>query len=594
MTLEALSSISDLKDVLEEQTKIPKQRMVLTDIWNCHVYNVHENYKSVDDISDNDNTVCYEVPTDLEMINGLFPEITEEQNVKFKLVPVYHQELREGKPSYYSRSGITKKDVGLPLVIKLPTGHSVEVSLVEEYITKMMTPYLQNVEKWNPSNHVMLEMESNDEVNAVDNDMNNMNIRGLDESDDDDDNAPTTKLFEFDEHSSEGDGAPEMIQDTGPEILDEPGAAVEDVEDVQEPELPEEPEEEDEELKYEEESKEIPPSASVPYYFVVLDKYGKNCGECSYASNCEGCHLDSLRDSVIRIPDNDYDSRAIGVRWKLGASKCFNHNAFTTPLEDESVPSDNGQSNDYSGYTPKETVNLSQCIDEFVAEETLGKVLCFLYLMSSSTGNSLCDCKQNDMWYCRQCKEHKCAMKKLDLYTLPSICIIHLKRFTQNGYYREKNGMYSLHFLPSFCVYMIVTVLDWMMLYPSDASVIYPIGGTHDDGLDLSNWLSPRKDKVNAVYDLFAVSIHSGGLGGGHYIANAKNLHNGEWYDYNDSSCSSMNEAEACTDSAYVLFYKKRDGQSMDSIKDLVSSTDDNEAVETLTEQTAQLNVADL
>ena len=96
--------------------------------------------------------------------------------------------------------------------------------------------------------------------------------------------------------------------------------------------------------------------------------------------------------------------------------------------------------------------------------------------------------------------------------------------------------------------------------------MIYPIGGTHDDGLDLSNWLSPRKDKVNAVYDLFAVSIHFGEIGFGHYIAYAKNLRNGKWYDYNDSSCSSINEAEACTDSAYVLFYKKRDGQSTDSI----------------------------
>merc|ERR1712083_591912 len=85
-------------------------------------------------------------------------------------------------------------------------------------------------------------------------------------------------------------------------------------------------------------------------------------------------------------------------------------------------------------------------------------------------------------------------------------------------------------------------------------------------------WLSPRKEEVNALYDLFAVSIHSGGLGGGHYIANAKNLHNGDWYDYNDSSCSSMNEESACTDSAYVLFYKRRDSDSAESIKEIIDS----------------------
>merc|ERR1712013_619539 len=113
-------------------------------------------------------------------------------------------------------------------------------------------------------------------------------------------------------------------------------------------------------------------------------------------------------------------------------------------------------------------------------------------------------------------------MGKLDLYSVPRICIIHLKRFTQSGYYREKN----------------------------DAAVQYPV-----NGLDLSRWVASEADEP-ALYDLFAVSIHSGGLGGGHYIANAKNLHNGQWYDYNDSSCSSMNEEDACNDSAYVLFYK--------------------------------------
>merc|ERR1712228_723244 len=206
------------------------------------------------------------------------------------------------------------------------------------------------------------------------------------------------------------------------------------------------------------------------------------------------------------------------------------HDAFMVPLQDGSVP-DSSQSNFQSSYKPRETLDLGQCIDQFVSKETLGK---------------------NDMWYCRDCKEHKCATKKLELYTLPSICITHLKRFAQNGYYREKN----------------------------DASVKYPV-----KGLDLSKWLSPRKEEVNALYDLFAVSIHSGGLGGGHYIANAKNLHNGDWYDYNDSSCSSMNEESACTDSAYVLFYKKRGDQSMEAIKDLVSPADSNEALDAIAEQ---------
>ena len=44
----------------------------------------------------------------------------------------------------------------------------------------------------------------------------------------------------------------------------------------------------------------------------------------------------------------------------------------------------------------------------------------------------------------------------------------------------------------------------------------------------------PAKCSVEPLYDLFAVSNHYGGLGGGHYTAYAKN--NGKWYDFNDSS----------------------------------------------------------
>lgn len=37
----------------------------------------------------------------------------------------------------------------------------------------------------------------------------------------------------------------------------------------------------------------------------------------------------------------------------------------------------------------------------------------------------------DDQWYCSKCKEHRDASKKLQLYKVPQIMIIHLKRFTQ-------------------------------------------------------------------------------------------------------------------------------------------------------------------
>ena len=64
-------------------------------------------------------------------------------------------------------------------------------------------------------------------------------------------------------------------------------------------------------------------------------------------------------------------------------------------------------------------------------------------------------------------------------------------------------------------------------------------------------------DKAYSKYDLFAVSQHFGGTGGGHYTAVCKNI-DGNWYDYNDSSCSKISANEVVTPSAYVLFYRKK------------------------------------
>ncbi len=59
------------------------------------------------------------------------------------------------------------------------------------------------------------------------------------------------------------------------------------------------------------------------------------------------------------------------------------------------------------------------------------------------------------------------------------------------------------------------------------------------------------------IYDLYAISNHYGGLGGGHYTAYCKN--GGKWYDFNDSSCRSVSESSISGSGAYILFYKRRD-----------------------------------
>ena len=106
---------------------------------------------------------------------------------------------------------------------------------------------------------------------------------------------------------------------------------------------------------------------------------------------------------------------------------------------------------------------------------------------------------EENAWYCNRCKELRRASKTLDIWTLPNILVIHLKRFSASRGYRDK----------------------------VDVLVDFPI-----EGLDLSDRVSLKADN-EMIYDLFAVDNHYGVLGGGHYTAFAQNFFDKKWYEYN-------------------------------------------------------------
>uniref|UniRef100_A0A673Y870 ubiquitinyl hydrolase 1 n=1 Tax=Salmo trutta TaxID=8032 RepID=A0A673Y870_SALTR len=69
--------------------------------------------------------------------------------------------------------------------------------------------------------------------------------------------------------------------------------------------------------------------------------------------------------------------------------------------------------------------------------------------------------------------------------------------------------------------------------------------------------LHQRDNSLENIYNLYAISCHSGIMGGGHYVTYAKNPNN-KWYCYNDSSCKEVHSEEMDTDSAYILFYEQQ------------------------------------
>ncbi|XP_011070400.1 ubiquitin carboxyl-terminal hydrolase 10 [Sesamum indicum] len=154
--------------------------------------------------------------------------------------------------------------------------------------------------------------------------------------------------------------------------------------------------------------------------------------------------------------------------------------------------------------TKQEVISLFSCLDAFLKEEPLGP---------------------DDMWYCPRCKEHRQASKKLDLWRLPDVLVFHLKRFSYSRWLKNK----------------------------LDTFVNFPI---HD--LDLSKYVKSKDASEGShVYELYAISNHYGGLGGGHYSAYCKLIDENRWYHFDDSHVSSVNESEIKTSAAYVLFYQR-------------------------------------
>jgi ubiquitin carboxyl-terminal hydrolase 4/11 len=162
--------------------------------------------------------------------------------------------------------------------------------------------------------------------------------------------------------------------------------------------------------------------------------------------------------------------------------------------------------------TKERGITLDDCLDEFTKEERLG---------------------EDDLWYCPRCKKHQQATKKFELWKVPDILVVHLKRFSNSRLLRDK----------------------------IDAFVDFPIEGLDlsqrvEERLLLKRWedagnnaedLGINKSSSSAplLYDLFAVDEHLGGLGGGHYRAYAKNFRDETWYHFDDTHVTTSKARES-------------------------------------------------
>ncbi|KAI9357939.1 hypothetical protein DFJ73DRAFT_622487 [Zopfochytrium polystomum] len=144
-------------------------------------------------------------------------------------------------------------------------------------------------------------------------------------------------------------------------------------------------------------------------------------------------------------------------------------------------------------------VSLQDCLSKFVEPEIL---------------------EGEDAWFCPSCKAKRRTKKTLSIAKLPSILLVHLKRFYFQGPFKDK----------------VETYVD------------FPV-----DGLDVSGFMPTYMTDVGGrkerfVYDLYAISNHMGTLTSGHYTAQVYNGTRKQWHLFDDSRISSCDEASLKVD----------------------------------------------
>ncbi|KAH7930668.1 cysteine proteinase [Leucogyrophana mollusca] len=134
--------------------------------------------------------------------------------------------------------------------------------------------------------------------------------------------------------------------------------------------------------------------------------------------------------------------------------------------------------------------------------------------------------KGADAYKCEKCKKAVNAEKRFTIHDAPAVLTIHLKRFTHLG---RKIG----HFI------------------------------NYDERLSLQSVMS--EGQFGPTYSLFGVICHAGGgPNSGHYYAHVKGG-NGRWYQMNDEMVTAQRGAPTGMKNAYVLFYVREKGQSLEA-----------------------------
>jgi ubiquitin carboxyl-terminal hydrolase 15 len=169
--------------------------------------------------------------------------------------------------------------------------------------------------------------------------------------------------------------------------------------------------------------------------------------------------------------------------WPIQTTTISYGSSRTSELNTISLIADFGSTTNkriYNKKTLEEIVEHSSCNSQLIKKKDVISLSdCFnLYTKIEKLD-------EQDYWYCAKCKNHQPSTKKFDLWSLPPVLVVHLKRFSYSRTMRDK----------------------------IDTQVEFPL-----NDLDMSSYLINKKvaEKTSTKYNLIAVSNHYGSFGGGH------------------------------------------------------------------------------
>lgn len=174
------------------------------------------------------------------------------------------------------------------------------------------------------------------------------------------------------------------------------------------------------------------------------------------------------------------------LKSSLSCLRCKHTSVTFEPFMFLSVPIPAGRSD-----------TLKECLGEFTKSERLGG---------------------SEKWTCPKCAVPMEALKKLELWKVPPVLIIHLKRF--------------------YCQYESMGKLT--------KAISYPISN-----LSLDQFLGRRSHLPS--YNLIAKINHMGTIASGHYTAHI--MVNGIWLECDDDRCSIASSSALQSSDAYLLMY---------------------------------------